>query len=568
LLRGAAVFAYIYRQAMNKQRLPNGMGPQAAVLWAAIGSDPGAFIAVGEWSSGRILMASQAGAGLYGGAPGSLAGMPWTALLKGEGGRGDVLTRDMPRGTSRSWQDVFLAADGSAFPVSVFLSVFQMDGRDCFLVRIGDAGSDAEGRLKREKQRFEALFNHATMGIIVAGADGKIEMVNRYALTEFGYEEHELTGKRIEQLIPERFLEQHTAYRRSYNHHPEIRPMGAGRDLFARRRDGTEFPVEVSLSPYVTAAGLSVIAFIIDISVRKEKEAAERDHREEITRVNALIRRLNDELEAKVAERTRQLEHTLQELQASRDELRVSLEKEKELNDLKSRFVSMASHEFRTPLSTILSSASLIGKYTLAEDQAKRDKHVQRIKGAVNNLAGILGEFLSIGRIEDGMLSARFSVFDLPQLLSEVCDQMTDIKRADQQITYTHQGARLVRLDPELLRNILINLVSNAIKFSPGGGHIAVESRLVEAGGLTVSVRDQGLGIPPADQAHLFDRFFRGGNVVNIQGTGLGLYIVARYAELMGGAVSVRSTLGEGTEFILHFNAGTASGKEAKPTKA
>lgn len=552
---------------MDRQSFENGLRPQAAVLWSAIGADPGAFIAVGEWPSGRILLASQAAAGLYGGAAGSLTGMRWMALLKGEGTPRAPLTQDMPPGTSRNWQDVFLAADGSEFAVSVFLSVFQMDGGECFLIRIGDTGSDAEGRLKREKQRFEALFNHATMGIVVAGADGKIEMANRYALTEFGYEEHELTGKPIEQLIPERFLEQHTAYRRSYNHHPEIRPMGAGRDLFARRRDGTEFPVEVSLSPYVTAAGLSVIAFIIDISVRKEKEAADEAHREEITRVNALIRRLNDELEVKVAERTAQLQHTLRQLQASRDELRLSLEKEKELNDLKSRFVSMASHEFRTPLSTILSSASLIGKYRLAGDQAKRDKHVQRIKAAVNNLAGILGEFLSIGRIEDGMLSARFSVFDLPQLLSDVCDQMNDIKRADQQISYAHEGAALVRLDPELLRNILINLVSNAIKFSPGGGRIGVESRLDAAGELAIWVRDEGLGIPAADQTHLFDRFFRGGNVVNIQGTGLGLYIVARYAELMGGSVSVRSVLGKGTEFTLRFKSGTAPGQPDKPTK-
>src|SRR5690242_7188774 len=218
------------------------------------------------------------------------------------------------------------------------------------------------------------------MRILVADHHAKGLQAYNYALKEFGYQGSDLVGQHVEQLIPSRFQHNHVDYRDAYSHHPETRPMGAGRDLFARRKDGSEFPVEISLSPYQTEEGLFVIAFIIDISVRKEKEDADKKHREEITRVNAAIRKLNDELEAKVTERTRQLEQTLAALEASRDEISLSLEKEKELNDMKSRFVSMASHEFRTPLSTILSSASLLAKYTLTEEQPKRDKHIQRIK--------------------------------------------------------------------------------------------------------------------------------------------------------------------------------------------
>lgn len=528
-------------------------GPQAEVFWAAMCADPDTFTGVGEKESGRLVFVNRAAVQMYGADDDALRGMRWTDLLKGYGEDSLRLPEDAAD-FPRKEEAVFRAAGGKEFPVSLLLSVFQAEGRDYLLIRMRnlDVQRRAESSLKRERERFEALFNHATMGIIVVDGEGRIQMANRYALREFGYAQDELTGKSVEQLLPERFVTSHMAYRHTYNHHPDIRPMGAGRDLFARRRDDSEFPVEISLSPYHTEEGLFVIAFIIDISVRKEKEAADGAHRKEITRVNAVIRKLNDELEAKVEDRTRQLELTLKELQASRDELRLSLEKEKELNDMKSRFVSMASHEFRTPLSTILSSASLIGKYKLAADQPRRDKHVQRITSAVNNLTGILNEFLSIGRIEDGMLSARFSEFDLPRLLAGVCSEMSDIKKGGQQISCLHEGPALVRLDPELLRNIMINLLSNAIKFSPEDGPITVNSRVTE-GSVVISVRDEGLGIPEEDREHLFERFFRARNTVNIQGTGLGLYIVSRYAELMGGAVSVTSAVNAGTEFVLRF---------------
>ncbi len=416
-----------------------------------------------------------------------------------------------------------------------------------------DAGKMSENKLLREKQRFEALFNYATMGILVADHHGKIIQANNYALKEFGYQESDLVGQHVEQLIPSRFQHNHVDYRNAYNHHPETRPMGAGRDLFARRKDGSEFPVEISLSPYQTEEGLFVIAFIIDISVRKEKEDADKKHREEITRVNTAIRKLNDELEAKVMERTRQLEQTLQELEASRDEMSLSLEKEKELNDMKSRFVSMASHEFRTPLSTILSSASLLAKYTLTEEQPKRDKHIQRIKSSVNNLTGILNEFLSIGRIEDGKLEAHFADFNLPELLTAVCTEIGEMKKSGQVIRYHHEGDKLVSLDMELLRNVLINLLSNAIKFSPENAVIEVNSIARDDGHITISLKDEGMGISAEDQEHLFERFFRGKNVINIQGTGLGLHIVGKYIELMQGSISYTSELNKGTEFILNF---------------
>jgi signal transduction histidine kinase len=329
--------------------------------------------------------------------------------------------------------------------------------------------------------------------------------------------------------------------------------MGLGLDLHARRRDGSEFPVEISLGHYQTEEGRFVIAYVIDITRRKEIEQAVRDQQMEMARVNREIEELNAALEAKVEQRTRQLQETLAVLQHSRDELEKALSKEKELSDLKTRFVSMASHEFRTPLSTILSSASLVGKYTLTEEQNKRDKHIQRIRSAVSNLTDILNEFLSIGKLEEGRIQVNPSEFNLRQHTELVCNEMQSILKPGQHIRVGHRGPETVTLDLSLFRNIIINLVSNAIKFSPEGAAIDVETE-VDGGRSSIRVRDHGIGISEDDRKHLFERFFRGKNATNIQGTGLGLHIVSKYAELMHGSIGVESELEQGTTFTVQFN--------------
>ena len=171
-------------------------------------------------------------------------------------------------------------------------------------------------------------------------------------------------------------------------------------------------------------------------------------------------------MEKKVAERTFDLQKTLEKLEASKDELGKALSKEKDLGDLKSGFVSMASHEFRTPLSTILSSASLLAKYKLTEEQEKRDKHVLRIKSSVINLNNILNEFLSIGKIEEGKIIAHDAFFDIKEFITSQFTEMSEIFKEGQKIDYLHEGETIVRLDDNLFKNILINLLSNAAKFS------------------------------------------------------------------------------------------------------
>jgi PAS domain S-box-containing protein len=470
----------------------------------------------------------------------------------------EVLSEKINNALNRNgqWKDnvVFRRNDGSEFLGQVNLVKFSSGGKEYILKRVLDIQDqkNTEANLLRENKKFEALFQYATMAIMVANKAGNIILSNKLALSLFGYTDLEFRELKVEDLIPMRFKENHESHRNKFDQHPQNRTMGVGLDLFAKKKNGDEFPVEISLGHYQTEEGRFVIAFIIDITQRKEIEKAMRHQQQEMERVNEEIEKLNEELEQKVEKRTRQLKETLEILEQSRDDLETALSKEKELSDLKTRFVSMASHEFRTPLSTILSSASLVAKYTQADEQNKRDKHIQRIRSAVSNLTDILNEFLSIGRMEEGKIQANFSIFNIKEQVQLVCNEMQSILKPGQQIRIRHEGNQMVNLDLSLLRNVFINLISNALKFSPENSYIDVETE-VNADRISISIRDYGIGISEDDKKHLFERFFRGKNVMNIQGTGLGLHIVSKYVELMNGQIEAQSELEKGTKFIITF---------------
>lgn len=393
------------------------------------------------------------------------------------------------------------------------------------------------------ESRFESIFNHVNEGILIANAKGEIIVVNPKCYQMFGYGEEELKGKAVEVLIPGEYTGRHVQYRESYMEKPTKRPMGRNLTLYGLRKDESRFPLEISLSYYHSPEGLYVIAFIIDITERY-------DQQEKIRRINEELKVLNETLEKKVNERTLVLKEALHDLEASRDELTHALEKEKELNEMKSRFISMASHEFRTPLSTVLSSVSLIGKYEQTEEQDKREKHITRIKGAVQSLTEILNDFLSIGKLEEGKVVAHPVKMCLREAVEEMSAEMQALAKAGQVIHTNVDGDDDLILDKQLLRNILINLLANAIKFSPENKSIFL-SAIHTNGQLEISVRDEGMGIPEEDQKHLFERFFRGKNVSNIQGTGLGLNIVLKYLELLEGQITFKSELEKGTTFVV-----------------
>src|ERR1043165_1015911 len=296
-------------------------------------------------------------------------------------------------------------------------------------------------------------------------------------------------------------------------------------ELKNKAKDGTFYWVDTTIVPFLNEQGkpYQYVAIRADITQKKEAE-------EELIRVN-------EALEEKVRERTL--------------ELTAALEREKEMTELKSRFVSMASHEFRTPLSAILSSVSLADKYADLSDHEKRKKHVERIKSSVRNLTDILNDFLSLDKLEEGKVQVNSETFNLPELLQDIAEEMDGMLRKKQQtISINYSGETEVKLDKKILRNILHNLLSNAIKYSPEEKGVELSAQITPAQ-ITIAVHDEGMGIPEEEQKHIFDKFFRANNVVNIQGTGLGLNIVQKYVGLLGGEVSFTSRWGGGTTFTV-----------------
>lgn len=251
------------------------------------------------------------------------------------------------------------------------------------------------------------------------------------------------------------------------------------------------------------------------------------------------IKHLNAHLERKVKERTLELTN--------------ALEREQAINEMKSRFVSFASHEFRTPLSAILSSASLIEKYREPEQEPNRLKHINRISSSVRNLTDILNDFLSLAQLDKGAIEVQKDTFDLRDFLEMIVDEMEGmITKKKQSIIYKHEGETIVVQPKKILKNILLNLLSNASKYSPDEKEIVLSSSLAD-NKVTITVKDNGIGIPETDQEKLFGEFFRASNVGNIQGTGLGLNIVKRYMELLDGNIDLISRPQMGTTITIEF---------------
>ena len=391
-----------------------------------------------------------------------------------------------------------------------------------------------------------SLFENATEGIILTGGHGKIVLVNPATERIFGYSNSEIIGQPIEILIPDQFKPHHHKLREGFYQQPSNRVMGQNRDLYGRRKDGSNIAVEVSLSHYRKDDELFVIAFIVDITRRKEVERSMLEQQKQLEKVSTEIRKLNADLEVKVEERTMILKEALQRLEQSQTELSEALDKEKQLNEIKSRFVSMASHEFRTPLSTVLSSASLLEKYKTTEEQVKRSRHIDKIKSSVHHLNDILEDFLSLGKLDEGKVENHACEFDLRDFILETTDEMKGLLKENQHFELQYDGPSIIFSDRKLLKNILINLITNAIKFSNQGTKISIGT-MANTDEATISITDEGIGIAEEDQLHMFSSFFRGANVTNIQGTGLGLHIVKRYIDLMGGSVQLKSKLDHGT---------------------
>lgn len=487
----------------------------------------------------------------------------------------------------------------------------------------------SESALRKSEEKFRLLVEAAPLAIIISDQQGQMTLVNRRAELLFAYPRHRLIGQSIDLLAPLACQAQHAQNRANYIAAPRVRQMGLGQDLFARRSDGHEFPVEIELSYVKTPTGTLVMSFILDISERKRTAAALREQRDFLQLVIDTVPDLitvndRDGRFRMVNERAAQIYGLTAAEMVGKSDLEVNphphevnyfldtdqavfqsgqplfipeqtilgryyqtnkiplptkdglppesllvvssditkhkeaevglqhaLAKERELSELKSRFVSMASHEFRTPLTTILGLASLLREYWPRLTPEKINERLTKICDQVGHLEDIINDVLQLTRFQSGRTPFHPAPLDLALLCQTVIEEFRGRPDVKHQLRfYQETPIGEAALDSKLMRQILNNLIENAIKYSTADQ--AIEIRLAQRDdSLILQVRDAGIGIPAADLTYLFEPFHRAANVEKISGTGLGLTVTKAAVLLHGGTITVDSQIGVGTTFTI-----------------
>jgi len=334
----------------------------------------------------------------------------------------------------------------------------------------------------------------------------------------FGYSRDQLVGQSVDKLVPDAVRHQHYRHRDSYLEHPRTRPMGSGLELLARRRDGSLFPVEISLSPIQTEGGVHVTAAIRDVTERRRSEQE--------------VKRLQQQYTAELEARNRDIELA---------------------NRLKSEFLASMSHELRTPLHTIIGFAELLqeeGEGALNETQKRFVGHIHRDSG---HLLELINDVLDLSKIEAGQMVLKRERYPLHRSIGEALEAIGPGAAAKNIRAEDRTAAECeVEADPLRVKEMLYNLLSNAVKFTPEGGMVWVETSQ-ESGFARVTVGDTGIGIPTAEQENIFDKFYQAGNTTRgvREGTGLGLSITKELVQMHGGWMEVESTPGKGSRFTF-----------------
>jgi PAS domain S-box-containing protein len=381
---------------------------------------------------------------------------------------------------------------------------------------------DANIRIKAES-RFRELLEAAPDPIIEVDQEGRIVLLNAATEAIFGYRREDLLGQPVEGLIPEVARGRHHAHRAAYWANPVTRPMGFGMILLARRKDGSEFPVEISLSPVKTDDGFRVTAIIRDVTAKQKAEEA--------------VRAANQQLELQNRELDR-------------------------VNRLKSEFLASMSHELRTPLHTIIGFTELLGEELEGPLNEKQKRFLGHVHQDSQHLLALINDILDLSKIEAGQMELHPESFDAGAVIAEAVSGIRPMANA-RGIAVENQVARetIVKADKVRFREILNNLLSNAVKFTPEGGNVRVENFGDGAGMMNFSVSDTGIGIAPEDQQAVFDKFRQVGSTMRgvREGTGLGLAIVKSFVEMHGGTISLESAPGEGSRFSFTVPAGDTS---------
>jgi len=386
----------------------------------------------------------------------------------------------------------------------------------------------APGAARQEsslESRYRRLLHTAPDAILEVNQEGQITLLNEAAERMFGYTRDELLGLNVDSLVPKSMRAGHAEHRASYAAKPNTRPMGTGLELQGQRKDGSLFPVEISLSPNWIEGELHVIASVRDISERKAVENRIRLLREQYT---AELTLKNEQLEA----RNREVERA---------------------NKLKTEFLASMSHELRTPLHTIIGFSELLAEQLEGPLTDKQQRFVGHILQDARHLLELINEVLDISKIESGRLELKRETFDFNQCVEEVLAGIRH-QAATKNIVLENQNAFHDPLYADRLRlkEILYNLLNNAVKFTPEGGRVWIEAAR-EGDKLQISVCDTGIGIPEKEQPSIFEKFYQVGDITGgvREGTGLGLPITKHLVELHGGTISVASQPGKGSSFRL-----------------
>ena len=383
--------------------------------------------------------------------------------------------------------------------------------------------------------KFRELIENAPDAILQVDFMGIIVLSNRTAELVFGYSRDELIGMSVDALVPEAARSRHPAHRKGFEAAGEIRPMGMGLDLRAVRKDGTEFPVEISLSTNRAEGGINITAVIRDVTERKRAEQ----------QIHSLEQSYTAELEARHKEAER-------------------------VNQLKSEFIASVSHELRTPLHTIIGFAELLGEEGVGSLNEKQRRFVHHIQTDSEHLLGLINDVLDLSRIEAGGLVVRTETLALQKAIMEAVNAIRLQSNGKQVVVREDRIPNTnVVADPLRVRQILYNLLSNGVKFTDPGGEVVVTAT-VDEDFVQITVADTGLGIPPDECDRIFDKFYQVGyTTMGVrQGTGLGLTICKKLVELQCGRIWVESEPGKGSRFTFTLPASPKVTQNTEPGDA
>ncbi len=379
-------------------------------------------------------------------------------------------------------------------------------------------GSSEDAVISRAEGMFRGLLEAAPDAMVIVDSAGLIMLVNRQTEELFGYAREEVLAKPVEMLVPERLRDRHPSQRDGYFADPSVRPMGADLELYATRKDGSEFPVEILLSPLTIDRETIVSAALRDVTERKKTE--------------------------KKLQRALMIERETERL--------------RDLDRLKDEFLSTVSHELRTPLTVIIGLAEVLRR-SPATGREDRDELLERIFTNATDMSVMIEQLLDYSRLEAGKVQLEIQSLPLRGAILrciEVAHSVLGTRRTSVDVP---EGTK-VQADEHGFERILINLLTNAAKYSPENSTVRVAA-IAENGIAAISVQDEGVGIPAAEQSRIFERFYRGSQRSEGRGTGVGLAVVRRYVELLGGSVSVESELARGSTFRFTLPLSAGSGQ-------